>query len=106
MDAIELPQKSRDYAENVYWVYGILLNRYSKLNAKSAIQKLNKLGIGCRPFFFPMHKQPVLKKLGFYKGEKYPNSERISKFGFYLPSGLGLNLSDIKNVSKAIKKIF
>ena len=106
VEAFELPLKSTHYADNIYWVYGILLNRSSKLNAKTAIQRLNKLGIGCRPFFFPMHKQPVLKKLSFYKGEKYPNSERISKFGFYIPSGLGLNLLKIKKVSKAIKKIF
>lgn len=40
---------------------------------------LNKKGVGTRPFFFPLHKQPIVKK---YNKQELPNSEYISKYGF------------------------
>ena len=53
-----------------------------------------------------MHKQPILKKyLKFNKGF-FPNSETISKYGFYLPSGLNLNKKDVKEISKIFKENF
>ena len=57
------------------------------------------------PFFFPMHQQPILKKLGFFKDEKYPISEKMYKKGFYIPSGLALNEEQILTVSIKLKKV-
>ena len=38
------------------------INRFNH-DAKKVTQKLNKLGIGTRPFFWPMHRQKILKNL-------------------------------------------
>ena len=64
--------------------------------------KLNTLKIGTRPFFYPMHKQPVLKKMGLLKNKSLPISEKLYKQGFYLPSGLKLTPQNIKEVSEKL----
>jgi perosamine synthetase len=60
---LQLPLKSTDYAENIYWVYGIILDKSFGLNAKTVMNLLNKTGVGTRPFFYPMHLQPIFKKM-------------------------------------------
>ena len=66
---------------------------------------LSNRGIGTRPFFYPMHRQPILKKMSLFKNEKYPISEKLYKKGFYLPSGLALKKNQIKRVILAVRKI-
>ena len=66
---------------------------------------MKQLGIGTRPFFWPMHEQPVLKKYDIHNNLSYPVAERMARNGFYIPSGLALTDIDIKNVSEAIHSI-
>ena len=49
--------------------------------------------------------QPIIKKNKLITKEKYPISEEIYKYGFYVPSGIGNTLSEIKIVIKNIKEI-
>ena len=94
-----------DYADNIYWVFGILLKKNS-LKYKTFIQKkLLKKNIETRPFFWPMHKQNIFKKLKIFKNEKYINAEYLSNSGFYLPSGLNLKLNELKYIVKNVKNI-
>lgn len=104
-DKIQLPVSRTDYADNIYWVYGVVLKEGLGISAHSVMEKLSKLGVGTRPFFYPMHLQPVLKKLGYFKNEFYPISEKISHLGFYLPSGLALTEDDIVSSAKALIKV-
>jgi perosamine synthetase len=103
---VQLPLEETDYSKNIYWVYGLVLEDSFALNAKDIINDLLKNGIGCRPFFCPMHQQPVLKKQGLFEDESYPVSERLYQKGFYLPSGLALTEDQIIHVSDTLKKIF
>ena len=105
ISGISLPTEFTSYAENIYWVYGIILNDSLKISAEVVIKKMNKLGIGCRPFFYPMHKQPVLKKLGLFKNQTYPVAEKLYKKGFYIPSGLALTQKQIILVINTLKKV-
>ena len=102
---VTLPLDKTNYAKNIYWIYGIVLKKETKMKASDAIKKMNKLGIGCRPFFCPMHMQPIFKKMGLFKNEKYPVAETLYKNGFYVPSGLSLNKYKISTVSRALFKI-
>lgn len=102
---IQLPLAETDYAKNIYWVYGLLLEDSSKFDAKDIINNLTKNGIGCRPFFCPMHQQPVFIKQGLFKGESYPVAERLYQRGFYLPSGLALTKNQIVHVSEILIEI-
>ena len=90
--------------ENVYWVVGILiLNK--KMTATKFRNELKKYKIETREFFWPMNKQDALKKYNLRLKKSYKNSEYISKYGLYLPSGLGTSDKDINYVCKCVKRI-
>ncbi len=105
IDEIELPPASTDYAENIYWVFGLLLKNNITLNANDLMIELRKRGIGSRPFFYPMHMQPVFKKMGLFGDKTYPNAEKMALRGFYIPSGIGIEERQILQVSEALKSI-
>ncbi len=92
---IKLPLLKIHYSENIFWIFGIVLDPKGGANAEAAMSKLAKLNVGTRPFFYPMHLQPVFLENGLFKNEKYPISEQLSEFGFYIPSGLGISDSEI-----------
>ena len=52
-----------------------------------------------------MHKQKIFKKMKIFRKESYPNSEFMSENGFYIPSGLNLNIKELKYITKTINKI-
>jgi perosamine synthetase len=106
MPGIQLPLAQTDYAENIYWVYGLVLDDEVPFDAKEAMQRLGKRGIGTRPFFWPMHEQPVFRKMGLFVDEKYPVAERIARRGFYIPSGLALTDGQMEQVVDAMRKVF
>ena len=104
---IFMPSPKNKFSKNIYWVIAILiLNKNLKIDNIKAAKKLRKFGIETRPFFWPMHKQKVLKNYDFYNSDKYKNSDYISKYGFYLPSSLNLTVSEIGYVCKKVNQIF
>ena len=105
INCIQIPKTKTKYANNIYWVYGIVLKNECSMNAKEVMQQLSQYGIGTRPFFYPMHLQPVLNKLGLLKKESYPVSENLYLNGFYLPSGLSLTENKINFISETLYKI-
>ena len=99
---IILQPNKLSYCKNIYWVFGIVIKKNNKNNIKEVIKKLSSRNIGTRPFFWPMHKQDAFKSKGYFKNVNLPNSEFISKNGFYLPSGLGLTLKELKFVKDTV----
>lgn len=102
---VQLPLPRTDYAENIYWVYGLVLDESLNMDAEEAMRRLTGKGIGCRPFFWPMHEQPVLQRMGIFEGESYPVAERLARRGFYLPSGLALNPSQQERVVETLHEV-
>lgn len=102
---LQLPLTSTKYAENIYWIYGVVLDDDAPLDAISVMEKLAASSIGTRPFFWPMHEQPVFKKMGLFKNQKLPVSERIARRGFYLPSGLALTPQQSEFIATALAKV-
>lgn len=102
---IQRPLSRTDYARSNYWVYGIVLHDEIKFDADQAIKLLAQKGIGCRPFFWCMHEQPVFKKMGLFNNERYPIAERLARRGFYLPSGMALSGEQIERSAQALKEI-
>ncbi len=47
-----------------------------------------------------MHEQPVFTEMGLFKNESYPVAEKLARNGFYIPSGLGISVSDIDEIIK------
>ncbi|XGV96528.1 MAG: DegT/DnrJ/EryC1/StrS family aminotransferase [Leptolyngbya sp. BL-A-14] len=102
---LELPLASTAYADSIYWVYGIVLKEEVPFDATEAMKRLGQLKIGTRPFFWGMHEQPVFRKMGLFEGEAYPVAERLSRRGFYVPSGMALTSSQVEQVAAAVKNI-
>jgi perosamine synthetase len=103
--SIQLPLAETGYAENIYWVYAIVLNKEMPLNAEAVMKQLVVAGIGTRPFFYPMHQQPVFQKMGLFHRESHPVAENIAEKGFYLPSGLGLTEQEQDIVVEKLQEI-
>jgi len=103
---LQLPLTSTGFAKNIYWVFGLVLNDDVAFNAEEAARRLKIHGIDTRPFFWPMHEQPVFMKMGLFAGESYPSSERLGRRGFYLPSGLGLTSEQITRVADGVQAVF
>jgi len=106
LPGVQLPLGKTDYAENIYWVYGLVLDDSVEFDADELMSRLAKLGVGCRPFFYPMHQQPVLREQGLFESESYPVAERMYQRGFYVPSGLALTEDQIFRVADALKQVF
>jgi perosamine synthetase len=97
--------RQTSFAENVFWVYGLVVNKRSSVSKDEIVTKLSEKKIGTRPFFYPMHLQPVFRKMGFFSGERYPVSENLYDNGFYIPSGLGITDDEIGKVADALHQI-
>ena len=69
------------------------------------MDELKELKIGTRPFFYPMHKQPIFNKMGLFLDDILPNSEKLYQRGLYVPSGLALTDNQIEQVSLALGKV-
>ena len=100
--SIQTPVRQKDGYENHYWVFGLVLKAEHKKTAKMIMECLNSEGIGTRPFFWPMHKQPILSE---FVDTPFPVSDMISEFGFYLPSGVGTTDDEIEIVASKLKKV-
>ena len=95
---LRLPAE-KEWATNVYWMYGVVLPR--GISRHIITNSLNAVNIETRPFFYPMHLQPCFKNV---KGD-FPVAEYLSEYGFYLPSGLGLEEKDIDHVCEELCRI-
>lgn len=99
---LQLPLAETSYAKNLYWVFGVVLQESVEIDAKQFMGRLAERKIGSRPFFWPMHEQPVFKDMGLFKDESYPVSENIARRGLYLPGGSGLTDIQIEYVTQVI----
>lgn len=105
IELLQLPMEKTEYAENLYWVFGMVLDSRMSMNAKDMMAELALRGIGCRPFFYPMHLQPVFKKMGLFEGEQYPVAENLGERGFYVPSGLTVTEEQCQYIAEQIKDV-
>jgi len=92
----------KEWAKSVYWMYSIELDPKLSVNAEQLAKYLKDKGVASRPFFIGMHRQPILRSMGLFEGETYPNSDFASDYGLYLPSGLTLKKTDIDEIAGII----
>lgn len=102
---IMLPVAKTDYADNIYWVYGIVLNDNVDISNREITKMLAVEGIGTRTFFWCMHEQPVYVKQGLFENERYKTAEYLARKGFYIPSGLALTKEQMETVASKVRKV-
>jgi perosamine synthetase len=105
VEGLELMPPATDCADNIYWVYGMVLKDEVSFDAEEAMKRLGRKGIGTRPFFWPMHEQPVFTRMGLFTGEHFPVAERLARRGFYIPSGLALTDAQMEEVAAGVKNL-
>jgi perosamine synthetase len=101
---LQLPVEEA-WAKQVYWMFGLVVDESTSLDAVEFARRLQALGIQTRPFFLGMHEQPVFLERGLFRGEHYPVTERIARQGLYLPSGLALTETQLEQVCDAVRKV-
>ncbi len=83
---LELMPARTSYAENIYWVYGVVLKDEVPFDAAEAMRRLGAQGIGTRPFFWPMHEQPVFRKMGLLPASATPSPNASPAAAFTSPA--------------------
>lgn len=104
LPGVRLPLPATEYAGNIYWVFGLVLDDANS-DAEQSMRRLAEEGIGTRPFFCPMHLQPILRERGFFAAECHPVAEHLYRQGFYIPSGLALTDDQIDEVAEKVWKV-
>jgi perosamine synthetase len=97
LQGFQLPMAKTDYADNIYWVFGLVAE--SQDLCEQTVHNLNQKQIDTRPFFWCMHEQPIFQKMGLFENDSYPIAEKMARNGFYLPSGLGLGLENVHRIN-------
>jgi perosamine synthetase len=104
-DLLQLPLAATTYAENIYWVYGVVLDDRVPTDAVGMMELLAGKGVGTRPFFWPLHEQPVFRRMGVAGAGGFPVAERLARRGFYLPSGLALTAAQTGEAAAALLEL-
>jgi len=88
-----------------WFVYVIrLADRFSRSDRDAAMEHLRKAGIGCNPYFVPIHLQPyVMELLGTREGD-FPVTERVAARTIALPFFANLTERDVGRVRQELGK--
>lgn len=91
------------WAKNVYWVYGVVVEREFGVSRARLQSLLREAGVETRRFFTPVHQQPVVK----WSGEEgaFPRSAHLAENGLYLPSYIGMTEETVVYVADAVRSI-
>ena len=106
LKGLSLPASEAADSLNDFWVFGMVLDAEHPKSVNQVTRDLEQMGIGTRPFFYPLHKQPVLKKILVDFAEmSLPVTEHLGSQGFYIPNGLGMNNSQAERVVDAVQGV-
>ena len=92
--------KSDPENRTVWWRYTILLNQ--KIDQKEFKKKALEKNIVVREGYLPLHKHPFFKE---HNNLSLPNSEKLGRETFDIPSSFNLKESEIEHIGKSLKAI-
>lgn len=90
---------------NVFWVNGLVFDENIYGEGETISANLLEIGIETRPFFYPLHLQPLLSSYGIEKIQ-LPNTEFVAKQGIYLPGGNNLDIVTVDSICQRILDFF
>ncbi len=96
---LTLPPQT-DWADNVYWMYSVVVENGFGLTRDELRAKLRAAGIETRPFFYPVHTLPM-----YATGQSLPVAEDLGRRGINLPSGATLTPEQIDYICDTIGQL-
>jgi perosamine synthetase len=105
LPGLQLPTPCTSWADNIWWAFGVVFDEGAGIDPRSAAESLAASGIGTRPFFWPLHEQPVLRRRGLFGDVSCPNAERIARRGLCLPSGVAMTSDQVDRVASALHEL-
>jgi perosamine synthetase len=94
------PPPAEPWAENVYWMYSVLVEPTPSLDRDAVREGLRARGVDSRPFFVPIHELPPYRNTA-----PFPVASRLAQTGINLPSGTGLTAEQIGRVCQALREL-
>ena len=89
------------WAKNVYWLYSIVVEKEYGMGRDPLMQELGLRHIDSRPFFPPIHTQPI-----YNTGEDLPICQELANKGLSLPSSTDLEEHEVDRVCQSIREIY
>ncbi len=105
VEEIRLPTMAEP--EKAAWfVYVIrLADHFTQDQRDEIIERLHAEGIGCRPYFSPIHLQPFIRELLGTRPGQFPETERVGNLSIALPFHTNMTLKAIRNVKQVLLKV-
>lgn len=101
----KLPLKLLEIPKNVYSSLHLAVITLDDMTRREIVfSTLRKNNIGVQLHYYPVHLQPIYKKLGFKEGD-FPVSEEYSKRAISIPLYPQLKRKDLIRVTNLLKKI-
>lgn len=97
---IELPPEA-GWARSVYWMYSVRVRPDDRDRIARTLRDVH--GIETRPFFYPIHRQPIYE--GTVGRGPFPIADALSASGLNLPSSSDLTAAEIRTVSDALASV-
>ena len=91
---------AESWAENVYWMYSVLIEPAFGLDRDGVRAGLRARGVDSRPFFVPLHELPPYRV-----DAPFPIATALGAKGINLPSGTGLLPHEIATVCDALRAL-
>jgi len=92
---------------STYWMVTAIANEQLGMDKEYLIERMGRMNIDCRPFFYPLSSLPAYENTVQAKLARQQNhfSYGLSPFGINLPSGLNLNQEKVRYVCESLKAI-
>jgi perosamine synthetase len=90
-----------EWAENVYWMYSVLVEGEYGLGRDDLMARLRQRGIETRPVFYPIHTLPMYR----VEGQSLPVAEELGRKGLNLPSGATLTPEQVDLVCDVLLEL-
>lgn len=90
---------------NSVWITALVFGHSHRMTKAMAIEKLGKLGLPARPFFYPLTSLPAFPGLESEHRKLNPVAYDISDRGINLPSALNMTIDQIDAVCDGVRTI-
>jgi perosamine synthetase len=94
------PPPRAQWAENVYWMYTVLVEDEYGLDRDTLMARLRQRGIDTRPAFYPIHTLPM-----YHQDQCFPVAEELGRKGLNLPSGATLTREQVNLVCDVLAEM-